>query len=371
MCNIAGYVGERAAAPILLEMLRRQQDYDGGMCTGIATIYEGRLYYRKIVGDVDALIKHTDALYLPGTIGIAHTRPGGRNDSYVLAHPFITPDETMAGVTNGTGISVGNPAERLRALATMLNDAGYKFRGEVFEKNGLSNTKKVIEAANEEEKRVPTARNMPLLSNGATTSGAEVRTNAVHYYYNQGMSMTAAMSKVDSYLYKDGVLEMLNVATPDRLYVLRTTRPAATLKTKDGIYVATTRFAFPDGLPGEYRQLPIMYPCEIFKDEIRVSEDKMTDCEQISEVTPEVLEDGYNRIVGMLKGKKEAPLYFDDLELAIAREMTDLFPGNHPLFQHARLVYDVLWRLTEEGRLKTERRWFKNEKFRTFMWIDD
>ena len=29
----------------------------------------------------------------------------------------------------------------------------------------------------------------------------------------------------------------------------------------------------------------------------------------------------------------------------------------------------VLWRLTEEGKLKTERRWFKNEKFRTFMWI--
>ena len=370
MCNIAGYVGERAAAPILLEMLRRQQDYDGGMCAGIATVHEGRLYYRKIVGSVDDLIRHTDALYLPGNIGIAHTRPGGKPDSYVLAHPFITPDETMAGVTNGTGISIGDLAERSNTLMKMLDDAGYKFRGEMFEKNGLSNTKKVAQAANEEEKRVPTARNMPTLSNGATTSGAEVRTNAVHYYYNQGMSMTAAMAKVDSYLYKDGVHEMLNVATPDRIYLLRTTRPAATLKTDDGMYIATTRFAFPDGLRGEYRQLPIMHPCEIFKDNIVVSEDKMTG-EEISEVTPEVLEDGYNRIVGMLKGKADAPLYFDDLELTIAREMRDIFPGDHPLFQHARLVYDVLWRLTEEGRLKTERRRFKNEKFRTFMWIDD
>ena len=369
MCNIAGYVGNRAAAPILLEMLRRQQDYDGGMCTGIATIHEGRLYYRKIVGDVDALIKHTDALYLPGTIGIAHTRPGGKNDSYVMAHPFITPDETMAGVTNGTGISIGDVSARSRSLAAMLEDAGYKFRGEVFEKNGLADYQITSVEANADEMRVPTKRNMPVLKNGANTSGAEIRTNAVHYYYNQGMRMTAAMSKVDSYLYKDGVLEMLNVATPDKIYVLRTTRPAATLKTEDGIYIATTRFAFPDGLPGEYQQLPVMYPCEITKDNIKiVTEDKM-EGEEISEITPEVFEDGYNRIVAMLEGKENEPLYFDDLELAIARGMTDIFPGNHPLFQHARLVYDVLWRLTEEGRLKTERRWFKNEKFRTFMWI--
>ena len=345
MCNIAGYIGERNAAPVLLEMLRRQQDFDGGVCAGIATIHEGRLYYRKVVGDVDDIIKHTDALYLPGNIGIAHTRPGGSPATYCHAHPFITPDETMAAVTNGTGI--GNPASRVQELAEMLEDAGYKFRGEAFLNDGKGN-----------------------LRNGASTSGAEIRANAVHYYYNQGMSMTAAMAKVDSFIYKDGVLEMLNVATPDRIYVLRTTRPAATLKTDDGMYIATTRFAFPDGLRGEYRQLPILYPCEIFKNEIKVSGDKM-DCEEISEVTPEVLEDGYNRIVGMLKGKADAPLYFDDLELTIAREMRDIFPGNHTLFQHARLVYDVLWRLTEEGRLRTERRWFKNEKFRTFMWIDD
>ena len=183
------------------------------------------------------------------------------------------------------------------------------------------------------------------------------------------MSMTAAMSKVDSYLYKDGVLEMINVATPDRIYVLRTTRPAATLKTEDGMYIATTRFAFPDGLPGEYQQLPIMYPCEITKDNIRIATEDKMEGEEISEITPEVFEDGYNRIVGMLQGKADEPLYFDDLELAIAREMRDIFPSDHPLFQHARLVYDVLWRLTEEGKLKTERRWFKNEKFRTFMWI--
>ena len=47
MCNIAGYIGNRQAAPILLEMLRRQQPYDGDMSTGIATLHEGKLYYKK------------------------------------------------------------------------------------------------------------------------------------------------------------------------------------------------------------------------------------------------------------------------------------------------------------------------------------
>ena len=41
MCNIAGYVGEQSAAPILIEMLRRQQGFDGGVCTGICTLHEG------------------------------------------------------------------------------------------------------------------------------------------------------------------------------------------------------------------------------------------------------------------------------------------------------------------------------------------
>ena len=73
MCNIAGYVGKRNAAPILLEMLKRQENFDGGMTAGIATIHEGRLYTVKCEGTVEDLIKNTDAMNLPCNIGIAHT----------------------------------------------------------------------------------------------------------------------------------------------------------------------------------------------------------------------------------------------------------------------------------------------------------
>ena len=51
MCVIAGYAGNRPAAPILVDMLRKEQFFDGGLSTGIATIHEGKLYTAKVLGD--------------------------------------------------------------------------------------------------------------------------------------------------------------------------------------------------------------------------------------------------------------------------------------------------------------------------------
>ena len=370
MCNIAGYVGEKRAAPILLEMLRRQQDFDGGVCTGIATIYNGRIYYRKIVGDVDTLIRTTDALTLPGNIGIAHTRPGGNAESYSMAHPFVSYDETMAAVTNGTARGK-NVAQKTSELRNMLDELGCVFRDEAYIENPSDATK--------------------ALKNGAFVSGAAVRMEGVKYYHEkEGMPLTAAMARVDDELYKDGVIEIMDVHTPDRLYVLRTSRPAITLNTNDGMYIATTRFAFPDDAVGEVKQLPVMYPCEIFKDKILIKEEHKMQSEQISEITDYTLEEGYKRIEKMLLGKKDDPVHFDTLELTVWREMRDLFPGDHTLIQDARLVYDVLWRLKCEGRLKMKKllvarrnipveegdyandaRFIPGQKIRNFMWIDN
>jgi glucosamine 6-phosphate synthetase-like amidotransferase/phosphosugar isomerase protein len=43
MCNIAGYIGSKQAAPIIVEMLRKQEGWDSGYYTGIATIHDGKL----------------------------------------------------------------------------------------------------------------------------------------------------------------------------------------------------------------------------------------------------------------------------------------------------------------------------------------
>ena len=57
MCNIAGYVGTKTAAPILLEMMKREEGFAGGYYTGLATIHEGKLYWRKVIGTVKDLLE--------------------------------------------------------------------------------------------------------------------------------------------------------------------------------------------------------------------------------------------------------------------------------------------------------------------------
>ena len=38
MCNIAGYIGNKQAAPILIDLLRRQQHYDGAASPRISPL---------------------------------------------------------------------------------------------------------------------------------------------------------------------------------------------------------------------------------------------------------------------------------------------------------------------------------------------
>ena len=347
MCHIAGYAGEKQAAPILLEMIRKQQYYDGSVCTGIATIYNGRLYYRKVVGDVDTLLNTTDALYLPGTVGIAHTRPGGSPQSYNYAHPYVTTDETMAAIANGT-IRGPKYSEIAQKITTDLENEGYGFRDNVYAKESP----------------------FPHLKDGSFINTTVTRLVLTEKYIKEGLSIPSALVRSNEELFSDVVFAVLNIATPDRFYVLRTTRPALSLKTDDGVYVTTSRFGFPEELQDKADMLPLFSPCEITKDEIIISPQRMNPCEEVAEVTDYTLEEGYKRIYAMLKGKKDNPLNFDDLEIAVGENMRDLFEGDRYLIQDARLVYDVLYRLDKEGLLKRELRRVSSRRERYFMWID-
>ena len=347
MCHIAGYAGTKPAAPLLLDMIKRQEYYDGNVCTGIATLYNGRIYYRKVVGDVDTLINTTDALYLPGTIGIAHTRPGGSPQSYSLAHPYVTMDETMACVANGTTLGP-NYLETTQRVTTKLENEGFGFRDNVY---GKSTT-------------------FPHLKDGSYVNATVTRLVLTEKYIKDGMGISKAIAKANEELFADVIFSVLNVATPDRFYVLRTTRPALSLITDDGVYVTTSRYGFPEEFRDEAKMLPLFSPCEITKNEVIVSSERMSRCEEVAEVTEYTLNEGYNRICAMLKGKKDNPLHFDDLELAVGKNMRDIFEGNHFLVQDARLVYDVLYRLDKEGVLKRDLRRVSDRRQRWFMWID-
>ncbi len=99
MCGIVGVVGNRQAAPIIVEALKRLE-YRGYDSAGVATIHDGVIDRRRAPGKLFHLESLLDRQPLDGLIGIGHTRwathgaPSERN-----AHPHAT--DRVAIVHNG------------------------------------------------------------------------------------------------------------------------------------------------------------------------------------------------------------------------------------------------------------------------------
>lgn len=348
MCNIAGYAGNEQAAPILLEMLRRQAYYDGDMSVGVATIHEGKLYCRKVVGDVDNFLANVDLRELPGTIGIAHTRPAGGDSQGRPLHPFLSMDGRTASVTNGTSPRTKYWASWDEAAQQML-DQGVVYR-HIFENpRGAS----------------------PKLPGGEHISPAELRVHLEDYYLKQGLPASKALALTCQRMYSDNVTVMVTEYAPEQINVVRTTRPMVCVTEKGETYIATTRFGLPEDLAEKAFDLPLFNAIEVRRDGITVTGDRM-EIEPVADMTPFTYMEGYRRIERLLRSDT-APMYFDEVELA-ANAMRDLWPDNGTLVQHARLLYDILWQLDREGRLKKEIRVQERPdgiRHRYYFWLED
>ena len=101
MCGIAGYVGPRVAAPLILDCLKRLE-YRGYDSCGIAVVDHAQMFVRKSVGPLDAFRETIASLSPVGTLGIGHTRwaTHGRVDER-NAHPQLSCDGSIAIVHNG------------------------------------------------------------------------------------------------------------------------------------------------------------------------------------------------------------------------------------------------------------------------------
>ena len=74
MCGIIGYIGNKNAAPILLEGLRRLE-YRGYDSAGVALADDGKLVLRKKLGKInEGLAPLLKAQPVTGLYGIGHTR---------------------------------------------------------------------------------------------------------------------------------------------------------------------------------------------------------------------------------------------------------------------------------------------------------
>lgn len=121
MCGIVGYVGEKQAAPILLDGLSRLE-YRGYDSAGIA-VYDGKeIEMKKSKGRLKVLEELThDGATLPGIIGIGHTRWATHGEpSDTNAHPHFNKDESIVVVHNGI-------IENYLKLKNKLIGKGYQF----------------------------------------------------------------------------------------------------------------------------------------------------------------------------------------------------------------------------------------------------
>ncbi|MBQ4528641.1 MAG: hypothetical protein II998_11295 [Clostridia bacterium] len=328
MCNISGYIGTKQAAPILVEMLKREEIYDGGYSTGVCTIHNGKLYYKRVLGNVDDFLKEVDLDELPGTIGIAHSRP---SNSFLLhGHPYISNNERIAMVSNGTTPPDEELAARRDRIVNDLYNKGYRFY-----------TQFKAESSH-----------FPRLDNGDFVSALEVVANQCQEYITHGYDPIHAQTKALDDMYSERVGCMINADDPNYIGVCRLSRPMEILMCGTESYIATTRFAFPENVSGDAYSLPVQHACKVTSKGFEVLPYKaLTDT--VAEISPVTYIKAYARIEEMLKNaSKDNPVIYDDIELEMCK-MSELWDEQHKVSQYAKVGYDVLWKIHKEGRLKS------------------
>ncbi len=120
MCGIVGYIGEKEAAPILINGLQKLE-YRGYDSAGIAVFNDDDLKVIKCKGRLSGLECKIKGESLNGKVGIGHTRwatHGEPND--INSHPHISHSGNIAVVHNGI-------IENYMKLKEFLQSKGYTF----------------------------------------------------------------------------------------------------------------------------------------------------------------------------------------------------------------------------------------------------
>lgn len=192
MCGIVGYVGKRAAAPILLDGLGKLE-YRGYDSAGIA-VYDGeKIQVKKAKGRLKVLSELThDGEIFPGHTGIGHTRWATHGEpSDVNAHPHVNSDNSIVVVHNGI-------IENYLKLKKKLTEKGYHF---------------------------------------VSDTDTEVIAHLLDYYY-QGNPLQAII-KIMHRMEGSYALGILFRDHPEELYAVRKDSPLIVGHTKDGCIIAS------------------------------------------------------------------------------------------------------------------------------------
>ena len=350
MCTIAAYNGTRRAAPILIEMMGRLEGLDSGFYTGIATMHEGKIYYAKVAGDLEHLLRTTDALNLPGNIGFIHSRtPGKKKSDFAgVSHPFTTDIEgggaKTALVLNGAG---GIFADRIKAAIPS--------RAEEMERLGYT-----VKSRNPEVGNVP----MP---DGTIVHSNDVRCQMISHRIDNGQDPAEAMQDVFTEIPAECVSLVMSAQQPDAICFARQMMPMHVGFCDHGAYMSTAPLAFMDET-SNYTLLPPMTYGKVFRNRFEASPFANPPA-TVAAITPQVMAAAYERVEQQLK----TPVTFNDIELNSV--IKPLYP-KADCTQWATVKYQVVSELYRQGRLKMETRYIDGQaeglKAPVFwLWIED
>ncbi|MEM3403317.1 MAG: glutamine--fructose-6-phosphate transaminase (isomerizing) [Nitrososphaeria archaeon] len=124
MCGIIGYIGEKNAAGIIYNGLKRLE-YRGYDSAGIATLDEKKgIQVKKDIGRVEDINRKLDFLSMDGTVGIGHTR--------WATHGWVTKENAHPHVSNNKKIYVihNGIVENYQGIKSMLQGNGFNFYSE-------------------------------------------------------------------------------------------------------------------------------------------------------------------------------------------------------------------------------------------------
>jgi ribosomal protein S18 acetylase RimI-like enzyme len=329
MCVIAGYIGSQQAAPILLEMLEREEGFAGAFYTGLATIHDGKLHYEKVVGDAAALRRQSRAMDLPGTIGIAHGRPamgGGRE----WAHPFIDTAGELAYIANGSRGQYASVTDLSAAAAGPFN-AGCRFGSAQIES---------VEATG------PT-----VLPDGRFIHGSDAMCQVVSQAIKQNRAaahpLLAALTQAFEQWPAEIVSLCLHAHWPDEIVAARHNMPMMIGRDPDGaMYIASMTQAFPPSVNWNMRMAPRAAAVISRGGSIRIEPFKRPGI-PVGNLPSMVSVE--QRIVGLLRQNEACKA--DQLMEAVK----PLWPQG-VLNQKEIVVYEALAALLAEGRIEVENR---------------
>ena len=326
MCNIAGYIGTKPAAPILIEMMYRQEGYNAGFYTGLATVDAGKLSWAKKTGNTDYLLKTTDAAKLPGTLGLMHSRTNdGGGDEW--AHPFvgkIKGEPSIAYVANGGPGVFSDRMKDYRSMAEELLAQGYD----------------MFRLASTDNKPYAT------LSDGSHVHMSDVMCQLITRSVENGVSAQEAMERAFCERPSEIVGLTLDVSQPDRIFWARINAPMFVAFADHGAYMASSPVAFPEDIRTEPQLLPACSVGTVTKDGFSVKP-FATPPARVNEPDAALREEIYHALIRCMQ---EEPVRFSRLRVLTK----GFFPADRPC-PAAALVYEVLISLKKRNLLREQR----------------